>query len=149
VRVAGLGDRGRERLVDAVEAVLEDAGEAQHQRQLAALLGELVDDVADRHGGAALVGDREVAARGDAEVAVRPLADAVELVGVVEAETRAEAGPGRSLFLHGARWGAARPAGAARGGAGARLGAGPHADKQATLPPFRTRGRRHRSGPPY
>src|SRR5690606_25699512 len=89
--VAGLLDGPREGLVDAVQAVLDDVGEAQNQRQVVSLLAQVVDHGDERHAALPAVGDGHLTGLGDAEVTGRPGPDAVELVGVRDAETWVEA----------------------------------------------------------
>jgi hypothetical protein len=82
--VTGLTDRGLERLVDAVQPVLDDLREAQDHRQRAPLGLEPLDDGGKRdpRGLGAAQQHLHVAIAADLEVAARPGGDGVQLLRV-------------------------------------------------------------------
>ena len=85
VLVLGLLDGVLERLVQLADAVPEDVGEAEEDRQLDAARLELVDQLLEIDVALAPLGrmDLEVAGLVDREVALAPVADAVGLDGVL------------------------------------------------------------------
>src|SRR5690606_1406216 len=82
----GLG----EGVVYAVETILDDVREAQHEWQVVALLAQVIDHVDDGNAALAAMGDRQFPAVRDREVTGRPRADAIELVGVGDSEAWVE-----------------------------------------------------------
>ena len=72
--------------MDLADAMAEDVGEAEQDRQLDAAGLELVDEFleVDRLLGRLVGMDGDVAGLVDAEVALAPVADAVEFEGVVD-----------------------------------------------------------------
>ena len=104
--VAELGDRLLEGVGDLADAVAEDVGEAQQDRQLDAAVLELIDQLLEVDG---LVGvlvrvDGDVALVVDAEVALAPVADAVGidrvLHGPLAADVAGVGGPPLDQFAH-------------------------------------------------
>src|SRR5690606_14211105 len=87
-------DRARERVVDAVQAVLDEVGAAQRRRRAGAQGPEVGEEVDDRHARALATRDGDALVRVDAEVAGRPRADAVELAGVRDGVAEVEGGAG-------------------------------------------------------
>ena len=76
----------REGVVDLADAMAEDVGEAEQDRQLDAARLELVDELleVDRLFGPLVRMDGDVPRLVDAEVALAPVADAVGLEGIFD-----------------------------------------------------------------
>ena len=88
--VVELLDGVRERLVDLADAMAEDVGEAEQDRELDAAFLELIDEFleVDRLLGLLVRMDDDVALVVDGEVALAPVADAVGFVGVLDLPLR-------------------------------------------------------------